>query len=393
MPLKTASGAGRGRAFAAVGSGSRGVAGPACVGTDFAAVALSMLDFASDFLSGFFAALPFALALPFELAFPLAELALPFELALPALVLAPPLLAVAEDRVPDEELLAEPARDVLALLVLALLVLGLAVLALDVLALAVLDLAVLARDVLALLVLALAPEALLAVVPRLAELPVPDARVPLVLVPEVPVERDPDADRVPLERDVALVAGRLARVVRDAGALLVDDVVAAVAVDIALAASVSDFTADSIALVAVLIDCRAVVIVRADVVALLAAEFSLVAADVTFVAAAETVLGVGVDLVVPRLAAVRLLLDARLLLGRLLVVRLPVVRLPADRLLAVRLLVARPVDDLVPVPELLVAVLLVLGLAELDFAVLPLAVVDPVARLAVAGGTDLSPRS
>jgi hypothetical protein len=64
--------------------------------------------------------------------------------------------------------------------------------------------------------------------------------------------------------------------------------VAGIAVDIALAASVSDLTAVCIALVAVLIACSAVVIVLAEDVAFVAAVFSCAAADVTLVAAEFT---------------------------------------------------------------------------------------------------------
>ncbi len=65
-------------------------------------------------------------------------------------------------------------------------------------------------------------------------------------------------------------------------------VAAGIAVDIAMAASVSDLTAVSIAFVAVLIAASALVIVLAEVVALLAAVFSFAAAAVTLVAAVET---------------------------------------------------------------------------------------------------------
>jgi hypothetical protein len=380
MPLKTASGVGRGRALAAVGKGSRGAAGPACSGTDLAADAPSMPAFASALLSGFLAgfeafglaesalepealalvplALPAALLLAL-LAAGLAALALLPELALPPELALVPVLALPAEELFDGVLLAVLALLVLALLVLALLVLALLVLALLVLALPVAGLAPLA------------------------------VRVLVALVPELPLVRDPGLSLLP-----AVLAGVRAvvradvdrapwvRVLRLAGVVLAADVVAAVAVDIALAASVSDLTADSIALVAVLIDCRAVVIVLADVVALLAAEFSFVAAFVTLVAAEDTARGVGADLAVPRLVAVRPLLLVR-----------PLV------LLLVRLLVARPVvarlaDDLVPVADLPVAVFLALDLAELGFAALALAVADLVVeRFAVSVGTDPSPRS
>jgi hypothetical protein len=64
---------------------------------------------------------------------------------------------------------------------------------------------------------------------------------------------------------------------------------AGLAVDIALAAAVSDFVAAVIALVAVFIACKAVDIVLAEVVAFVAAAVILVAAFVTLVAADETV--------------------------------------------------------------------------------------------------------
>jgi hypothetical protein len=383
MPLKTASGVGRGRALAAVGKGSRGAAGPACSGTDLAADAPSMPAFASAFLSGFLAgfeafglaesafepealalvplALPAALLLAL-LAAGLAALALLPELARPPELALVPVLALPAEpvvRVPAEELFDGALLAVLALLVLALLVLALLVLALLVLALPVAGLAPLALRVL----VALVPELPLARDPGLSLLPAVLAGVRAVV--------RADVDRAPW-----------ARVLRLAGVVLAADVVAAVAVDIALAASVSDLTADSIALVAVLIDCRAVVIVLADVVALVAAEFSFVAAFVTLVAAEDTARGVGADLAVPRLVAVRPPLLVR-----------PLV------LLLVRLLVARPVvarlaDDLVPVVDLPVAVFLALDLAELGFAALALAVADLVVeRFAVSVGTDPSPRS
>jgi len=364
MPLKTASGAGRGRALAAVGKGSRGAAGPACSGTDLAAAEPFMLAFASAFLSGFFADLE---AFGFdELAFELDVLALA-PLDLPDGLLPAPLLAAlaALALLPEPALLPElvllplPALAVEALLDEVLL----AVLALLVLALPAAGLVPLAVRVL----VALVPELPLVREPGLALLP---AVLAGVRAGVLAVERAvvPDADRT--------VRAPWVRVVLLAGVDLAADVVAAVAVDIALAASVSDLTADSIALVAVLIDCRAVVIVFADVVALLAAEFSLVAAFVTLVAAADTARGVEADVEVLRLVAVRLVLG-----------RLVLVELLAVRLLAVRLLAVRPADALVPV-----AAFVAPDLAELGFAAL--AVADlVVARFAVAGGTDPSPRS
>jgi hypothetical protein len=229
--------------------------------------------------------------------------------------------------------------------------------------------------VLALLALALPAADLLPLAVRVPVVPRPELALardpglslaPAVLAGVLAVERaDVDREEVPLAAVVPdadrPVRAPWARVLLLAGVVLAADVVAAVAVDIFLAASVSDLTADSIALVAVLIDFSAVAIVRAEVVALPAAEFSLVAAFVAFVAAADTARGVGADLAVPRLVALRLPL-----------VLLPPERLLLVRLLAVRLLVVRPADALVA---------------------LALAVVDLVVRFAVSVGTDLSPRS
>jgi hypothetical protein len=69
--------------------------------------------------------------------------------------------------------------------------------------------------------------------------------------------------------------------------------------DMALAASDSDFTAVSIALVALLIARSALVIVLAESVAWVAAVFSLAAAVVTLVAAADTARGVAGPVAVP----------------------------------------------------------------------------------------------
>jgi hypothetical protein len=85
--------------------------------------------------------------------------------------------------------------------------------------------------------------------------------------------------------DLAAVAGLVAVADRAPAAP------AGIAVDMALAASVSDLTAASIALVAALTDCRAVVIVLAEDVACAAAVFSFAAAFVTRVAAEDTVRG------------------------------------------------------------------------------------------------------
>ena len=153
--------------------------------------------------------------------------------------------------------------------------------------------------------------------------------------------------------------------------------VAAVAVDMAFAASVSDLTADSIALVAELIAWSAVVIVLADEVALVAAVLSFVAAVVTFVAAAETALGVAVALDVA-------------------VVRAAVVRLAGVRVVAVRAAVAVVREACVVVARALVALaepaFAALAWPVPGFAVLGFAVVGRVvARFPVSVGTDLPP--
>jgi len=161
-----------------------------------------------------------------------------------------------------------------------------------------------------------------------------------------------------LDAVVRAAAVPVARTVRAVPAVRVDGVEATVAADIAFAASVSDFTATSIALVAVLIAWRAVVMVFADEVALVAAVLSFVAAAVTLVAAADTVLGVAAE-------AAR---DA-------------VVRAVDARDAAARVPVAREAVALAAVG------LAVLGLAVAGFA----AVVRAVARLPVSVGTDLFP--
>jgi hypothetical protein len=81
------------------------------------------------------------------------------------------------------------------------------------------------------------------------------------------------------------------------------------AVDIVLAAAVSDLAAADIDLVAVFIACMAVDIVLADVVAFVAAVVILVAAEVTLVAADDTVRAADAAVVV-LLAAVVVLLAA-----------------------------------------------------------------------------------
>jgi len=98
----------------------------------------------------------------------------------------------------------------------------------------------------------------------------------------------------------------------------------ALAVDIVLAAAVSDFAAVVMAFVAVFIACMAVDIVLAEDVALVAAAVILLAADVTLVAADETVRAATcVDgvllLAVVRLALVVVVLMVALFFGRLAV--------------------------------------------------------------------------
>jgi hypothetical protein len=98
----------------------------------------------------------------------------------------------------------------------------------------------------------------------------------------------------------------------------------ALAVDIVLAAVVSDFAAVVMAFVAVFIACMAVDIVLAEDVALVAAAVILLAADVTLVAADETVRAATcVDgvllLAVVRLALVVVVLVVALFFGRLAV--------------------------------------------------------------------------
>jgi hypothetical protein len=96
----------------------------------------------------------------------------------------------------------------------------------------------------------------------------------------------------------------------------------ALAVDIVLAAAVSDFAAVVMAFVAVFIACMAVDIVLAEDVALVAAAVILLAADVTLVAADETVRAATCAdgellLAVVRLALVAVVLVVALFFGRL----------------------------------------------------------------------------
>ena len=129
----------------------------------------------------------------------------------------------------------------------------------------------------------------------------------------------------------------------------------AVAVDIALAASVSDLTAVSIALVAALIACSAVVIVLAEDVAFVAAVFSFAAADVTRVAAEDTFRAVGAVVVVRLAVAV---LAALLLLVPALADLRAVVPLAAGLAVArvVVFFAAPAVDDLAELVRLALAV-------------------------------------
>ena len=139
-------------------------------------------------------------------------------------------------------------------------------------------------------------------------------------------------------------------------------------------------TADSIALLAVLIACSAVVIVLAEDVALVAAVFSFDAAAVTLVAAADTARGVVDE-----------------------IARFAVVRVAAARLAVVpaaRVAVGRTVAGLVAALAVagLVVERLAAGLADLaagffaDAAALAVLAL-PGPDLAVSVGTDLPPRS
>jgi hypothetical protein len=123
--------------------------------------------------------------------------------------------------------------------------------------------------------------------------------------------------------------------------------------DIFLAAPVSAFAATVMALVAVLIACRAVDRVLADDVALVAAELILVAAEVTCTAADETVLAADADV------------------GALLLLAFTFVAVPTFFALLTLRLAALRVTDLV----------------RLELAVLRRAAV----RVAVCTGTDLPP--
>lgn len=134
----------------------------------------------------------------------------------------------------------------------------------------------------------------------------------------------------PVVRALAVVVRALAVVAglaEDRDLLALDFAAAAgiaLAVDIVLAAAVSDFAAVVMAFVAVFIACMAVDIVLAEDVALVAAAVILLAADVTLVAADETVRAATcVDgvllLAVVRLALVVVVLVVALFFGRLAV--------------------------------------------------------------------------
>lgn len=136
--------------------------------------------------------------------------------------------------------------------------------------------------------------------------------VPLAAEEPVPARLVFDAAAVvfraaaePAWRVVPVLERRAA--VRDAGAG--PESAAAIAADMVLAASASDFTAVSIDRVAVLMARSALVMVLAESVALAAAVFSFSAAFVTLVAAAETARGV-VALAVLALAR-RVVVDLR----------------------------------------------------------------------------------
>jgi hypothetical protein len=195
--------------------------------------------------------------------------------------------------------------------------------------------------------------------------------VPAVLVPAVLV---PVAFAAPAPE--ALVLLDVARTVRVA-VLPRAGAGAAVAVDMAFAASVSDLTADSIALVAVLIAWSAVVMVLADEVALVAAVLSFVAAVVTFVAAAETALGVVAALDVADVPAA----VVRLAGARAVVLRVAVAVVPEACVVVARAFTA------LAVPAFAALAWVVPGFAVLGFAV----VGRVVARFPVSVGTDLPP--
>ena len=125
--------------------------------------------------------------------------------------------------------------------------------------------------------------------------------------------------------EVDLVDGREREVERRTGAAAIG-----LALCMVLAAVMSAFAADVIALVAVFIDCIADDIVRADAVALVAAAVILEAAEVTLVAAEETPFAAVAGVVLLRLAVVRRAVVLRLVPLRL-AVRLPLLRLAVLR--------------------------------------------------------------
>ncbi len=125
--------------------------------------------------------------------------------------------------------------------------------------------------------------------------------------------------------EVDLVDGRDREVERRTGAAAIG-----LALCMVLAAVMSAFAADVIALVAVFIDCIADDIVRADAVALVAAAVILEAAEVTLVAAEETPFAAVAGVVLLRLDVLRRAVVLRLVPVRL-AVRLPLLRLAVLR--------------------------------------------------------------
>jgi hypothetical protein len=227
---------------------------------------------------------------------------------------------------------------------------------------------------------------------------VPVDAVALVVADRVPVVLAAEADAVAGVRDflgpavfAALALLDVARTVR-AAVVPRDDVVAlagVVAADMAFAASVSDLTADSIALVAVLTAWSAVVIVLADEVALEAAVLSFAAAVVAFVAAAETARGVAAVL---GTAVVRAVV-VRLAGARAVVVRAAVVAVPEACVVVARAFVGLAAARFAAVCPAALA-LAVLAFASLVPVLPGFAVVGRVfARFLVLVGTDLPPRS
>lgn len=144
-----------------------------------------------------------------------------------------------------------------------------------------------------------------------------------VLAAEVRAEADLAGEAAaPLRLAAGLAAVAEPRAVADLDEVLL--AAAGIADDMALVASVSDFTAVSIALVAVLIARSALVIVLAESVAWVAAVFSFAAALVTFVAADDTARG---DEAVAAVVARRVVV---------FVAVVPVARVPVERFAVVR---------------------------------------------------------